>query len=125
MPQRSIRFPDELAAAVEAEAVRRGKPHTFSSVLLEWAFDGYTQQAPERASRRESMPRPPTPRTPAAPEGPLIRIPAASEKPSVALTDVRHRPQCKCTVCKPPRNLMEELKASLEPARKPRPKAKS
>ena len=51
MPQRSVRFSDDLHAAIEAEAERRGKPHTFSSVLIEWAVDGYTQQHAERASR--------------------------------------------------------------------------
>ncbi len=40
MPQRSVRFPDELHAALEAEATVRGKPHTFSSVLIEWAERG-------------------------------------------------------------------------------------
>lgn len=34
MPQHSIRFPDELYAAIEAEARRRGHPHTFSSVVV-------------------------------------------------------------------------------------------
>jgi hypothetical protein len=34
MAQRSIRFPDDLEAAVEAETARLGHPHTFSSFML-------------------------------------------------------------------------------------------
>lgn len=32
--QRAIRFPDDLDAAIEAEAQRLGHPHTFSSVVI-------------------------------------------------------------------------------------------
>lgn len=35
MAQRSVRFPDDLEAAIEAESSRRGRPHSFSSVLVE------------------------------------------------------------------------------------------
>lgn len=40
MPQQAVRFPDDLHSAIKAEADRRGKPHTFSSVLIEWASVG-------------------------------------------------------------------------------------
>ncbi len=35
--QQNIRFPEDLHAAISAEAERRGKPWTFSSVLIELA----------------------------------------------------------------------------------------
>lgn len=38
--QRAIRFPEDLHSAISAEAERRGKPWTFSSVLVEWAERG-------------------------------------------------------------------------------------
>jgi hypothetical protein len=45
MPQQSIRFSDEQYDAIKAEAERRGKPYTFSSVLLEWAKLGQLHSA--------------------------------------------------------------------------------
>lgn len=38
--QQAVRFPDELHAAIQAEAEFRGRPHSFSSVLIEWATLG-------------------------------------------------------------------------------------
>ncbi len=49
MAQRSVRFSDELHAAIEAEAERRGKPHTFSSVLQEAAARGLGMAGVDRA----------------------------------------------------------------------------
>lgn len=40
MPRATIRFPEDLHSAISAEAERRGKPWTFSSVLVEWAERG-------------------------------------------------------------------------------------
>lgn len=45
MPKCSIRFPEDLHAAITAEAERRGKPWTFSSVLVEWAGVGHRRNA--------------------------------------------------------------------------------
>lgn len=69
MRQRAIRFPDDLDAAIEAEARRLGHPHTFSSVivnaarraLLEQYRDGFVPReipvGPQRGSPSPSLER--------------------------------------------------------------------
>lgn len=63
MPQQAVRFSDELHAAIKAEAARRGRPHSFSSVLVEWAAVG-RERALEAALSEgiASEPRPGTSR---------------------------------------------------------------
>lgn len=48
MAHRSVRVPDDLDEAVVAEAERRGRPWSFSSVFVEWAELG--QVAPDQSS---------------------------------------------------------------------------
>ncbi len=115
MPQRSIRFPDELHDAIEAEAERRGRPHTFSSVLVEWASIGRAASAvyadPVAAAagwaadaathervlesvsgataRQDALAAPASTRTPksAEPEPDLMKALAASLAPDLPLPD--------------------------------------
>lgn len=59
--QQAVRFPDELHAAIQAEAVARGRPHSFSSVLIEWATLGQAMEGgpippvPNAADVRSSL----------------------------------------------------------------------
>jgi GIY-YIG catalytic domain len=59
--QRSLRIPEDLHRALNAEAARRGRPHTYSSVLIEWAEHGQLVTAD---GRRPSSPRTPSSRRP-------------------------------------------------------------
>ncbi len=115
MPQRSIRFADELHAAIDAEAARRGRPHTFSSVLVEWAAIGraasvvyadpiaaaasWVSDAAMHDALAGSLPLDPaSTRTPAA-EPDLMK----ALKASLDASPRRHAANCKCATCKPPK----------------------
>lgn len=92
MAQRSIRFPDELHDAIDAEAERRGKPHTFSSVLIEAAGNGMraleaalgsgevaSEPRPEHDARANGSPQVPAASpAPASPRAPTTRQPVAA-----------------------------------------------
>jgi hypothetical protein len=119
MPQRSIRFPDELHDAIEAEATRRGHPHSFSSVLIEWATVGRTSDPISRAvatgrldPEHEAGMREALKATPGVPV-PLAASPShenGAEEPkdlmkalkeSLDASPRRHAGNCKCATCKP------------------------
>lgn len=133
MPQRSIRFPDELAAQAEAEAARLERSFSWLVVRALEAALSDTKGA-DSIEQAGSAPVPSTGRQPVTtagsgsamrhgepaqkptrdgdgPEALRTRSdqlegvrPAASPRASVPVAGERlHHPRCGCAICKPPK----------------------
>jgi hypothetical protein len=56
MPQRAIRFPQDVHDAIEAEAKRQGHPHTFSSIVVNTMRAALSSsETPEPAPRAKRL----------------------------------------------------------------------